>query len=610
MPGPGASAPPPAPGDTIPPAGRTGDDGRTVMQSSPFAEDERPSSLQMPVVPPHTVPIAVAKEGELVAAGRGTLEVTPLPHVLVYMLDHSLTGTVVFREPNGVEHTIYFVRGVPANARLGHAAALLGEQLILAGDLPRSALEVGVESARRLSMLLGEYLVTQGIVTKEAVAKAVSAQLYAKTASLANIPPETEYAYYRDVNLIETWGGGPLELPSLNPILKSVRVWKDRSRVKNTLQRIQKYPLAFHEDADLSALELDEAEEATMAAIVTRGVSLATLLQLKVAAESVVQSLVYTMAITRQLSFKGQKKGPMAPKGDARANPPLASKKPPPARPSVTPRVTKGSEGAKRSVSQRPGARKSVKPASPSAMPSAMPAVVSGTSPAAAPASAAPPTAPAPPPVHPARPEAAAPSIPQPMDADTKRTSLAEIFGLAGGGAGTETKRSTLEEILATLPPQPSQPQPPLGDTVPGGLHDDDIPIHHEDAEAEQDRQLASMEHFRQAQAALERGELGTAEKMSRLAMEGDSTRHDYLALYAWVRALTGSTPVTNESLVMLSGIVEREPTHERALMYRGKLYKRVGRAGDAKKDFETLVRTYPHNREAASELRLLRGSK
>jgi hypothetical protein len=196
------------------------------------------------------------------------------------------------------------------------------------------------------------------------------------------------------------------------------------------------------------------------------------------------------------------------------------------------------------------------------------------------------------------------------MDGDTKRTSLAEIFG---GTVGAETNRTSLAEILASLPAVAS---PPLGDTtpnLPNGLEEEDIPINVDDAEAadtDADRELDPPAHFGMAEAALERGELGKAERMARLAMDGEPGRHDYVALYAWVRALTGSAPMMSESLEMLSGIVAREPTHERALLYRGRLYKRTGRTADARNDFEALVRAYPSHREGGIEVRLLRGVK
>jgi hypothetical protein len=63
---------------------------------------------------------------------RGNLASTPLPHVLVYMLDHSLTGSVVF-EGAANDDTIFFVHGVPAKVRLSEPVALLGDVLIDAG---------------------------------------------------------------------------------------------------------------------------------------------------------------------------------------------------------------------------------------------------------------------------------------------------------------------------------------------------------------------------------------------------------------------------------------------------------------------------------------------
>jgi hypothetical protein len=245
---------------------------------------------------------------------RGNLSATPLPHVLVYMLDHSLTGSVIFQGGEG-EDTIYFVGGVPTKIRLNDQVALLGQILVHGGAIEPKSVEQAVEGARRLGILLGEYLVGHDLVSREALLWALEAQLLNKIAYLANLAPEITYSYYREVDLLEGWGGGdvPVGCP-LNPILASVRNWMDRARIRATLNRIGKHPLFLHEDAALENLALLPEEQATLDMIRSESIPLAQLFKRNVADEEVVSSLVYSLAVTRQFAFKGQKKGPMASK--------------------------------------------------------------------------------------------------------------------------------------------------------------------------------------------------------------------------------------------------------------------------------------------------------
>jgi HD-GYP domain-containing protein (c-di-GMP phosphodiesterase class II) len=276
---------------------------RTVMQASSDDTADRVTSR----------PARTGRE----PTARGNLAATPLPHVLVYMLDHSLTGSVVFEGGEG-DDAIYFVDGVPTKVRLFDQVALLGQILVHGGAIETKAVEQAVEGARRLGILLGEYLVGHDLVSREALSWGLEAQLLNKIAYLANLPPEISYSYYRETDLLEGWGGGDVPVGcALNPILASVRNWMDRARIRATLNRIGKHPLVLHDDGALSNLALLPEEEATLDMIRVESLPLAQLFKREVADEEVVSSLVYTLAVTRQFAFKGQKKGPMASKQGA-----------------------------------------------------------------------------------------------------------------------------------------------------------------------------------------------------------------------------------------------------------------------------------------------------
>ncbi len=248
------------------------------------------------------------------ATARGTFGATPLPHVLVYMLDHALSGSVIIHGSGGDE-TLHFVNGVPAKVRVCAQVALLGEVLAGGGMVEANAMEQAVVAAGRHGMLLGEYLVGRALVSPEALAWALEAQILERIAHLANLSPEMTYAYYRGVDLLDGWGGkaGPQGCP-ISPVLASVRPWTDRARVRATLNRIRQHPLRIHGEADLSELALLPLEQATLAVIRAESVPFGFLLERAVADESVVSSLVYSLAVTRQFAFEGQEKGPMAPR--------------------------------------------------------------------------------------------------------------------------------------------------------------------------------------------------------------------------------------------------------------------------------------------------------
>jgi hypothetical protein len=285
-----------------PPANAPREGDRTVFQPQGGADEPAERASRSP-------------KGAREPTARGNLAATPLPHVLVYMLDHALSGSVVF-ENEASNDTIYFVNGVPMKIRLHEPVGLLGEVLLHGGALDEAALANAVDGAQRLGILIGEYLVGHDIATREQVNWALEAQILQKIAHIANLPAEIEYAYYRDMDLLEGWGGAdaPMSAP-LNPILASVRNWLDRARVRATLNRIGKHSLVIHEDSDLSNLALLPEEQMVLELIRTESLSLPQLFKRNVADEETVSSLVYSLAVTRQFAFKGQKKGPMAARG-------------------------------------------------------------------------------------------------------------------------------------------------------------------------------------------------------------------------------------------------------------------------------------------------------
>lgn len=625
---------------------------------------------------------------------RGNLASTPLPHVLVYMLDHSLTGSVVF-EGEGNDDTIFFVHGVPAKVRLSEPIALLGDVLIDAGALEKAAIEQPLDAAKRLNTLFGEYLVAHELVSREMLSWALESQLLQKIAHLANLAPEIEYLYYRDVDLLPSWGAETSVTHPLNPILGSVRNWQDRGRIRATLNRVSKHALVQHPDSDLNSLAMMPEEQVVLEAIHSEAMTLPQLFKRNFADEEIVSSLIYSLAVTRQFAFKGQKKGPMAarnaawgrvsgpPAGSGSISPtsssqsipshqqavsvsgsrpvpaahtasavaqnapgpissPISTTGPQMPSPSPSPPVRRSAERPAAQVaapapSQRmPAAAASGVPRvnAPQIRPiTAKKATVVGLQPAAPPEQRSPSGSMrqvAPPPAGinvpaPAK-RGAGPSAPAPSGlARSGRPA-------AAGGADDEDNAKTiafdpgsnpLKDLLAKKGQMPNAPigRPgPAADpavskrpTVRKEASEEDISFDDagsidfgedmEDAEAA----LEAMQNFRLAEAALQRNDVANAAQLAQKAVDGDPTQADYLTLLAWVKALGNDANVVKSAVATMSKVLIEDPSNERALLYRGKLLVRTNRLHDALNDFNELLATNPHHREASSELRALK---
>lgn len=581
------------------------DDGRTVM--NPGAP-KRPPVARRP-----SAPVAKMRPDGVAPTAEGILSTTPLVHVLVYMLDHSLTGTVVFAEGE-FEHAVYFVSGVPAKVRLAYGGLKLGEALVRLEQLDAQNLDAYSAEAKQRALLFGRYLVDYVGVEESVVALGLELQLLENLATLTNLPTSTTYAYYYNVNSLESWGAEDLNLQGpLNAILTATRQWKDRQRIRATLTRISKHPLVFFDECDFESLVLTAEEEAIMAVLRTEALTYADLLARQTADEEVVNSLVYTFAVTRQFAFKGQKKGAMAARGS----------RPVPAKPSISPPtkvVASPRTGRVGPPTIEPSPSSQLRPHQPQigssapAAPSTSPPLVkrpairpirpSGSQQAAppmrAPAQSSPsyqsgsnPVASSP------RPQSA--PIPAPADDDDEKTAIAARPNFAAMRA-QQAPRSVRQEVAPSSTAFAARPQ------QSGPVDLDEVEIE-EGGMAEAERALEAMTDFRLAEAALQRGDLGSAEALAEKAVEGDPGQSEYRALLIWVRS-QGRPNELAAFVGELDLVLADDPACERGHFFRGKLLKALGRHVDALASFEDVLTLNPQHREAATEVRMLRARR
>jgi hypothetical protein len=533
---PAASAPatPPPPGPRSEPPPRA---WRVGESTAPKAAEGAPTLAEMRAARALTPPPPAGAAH--VPTARGTFGATPLAHVLVYMLEHALTGTIVFREPEGIDHVLYFQLGAVSKVQIARPTPRLGDLLVSSGLVTRATINDAVEGARRLGVLLGEFLVGHDLVTRDALSRALEIQIANRVASIVNLSPETTYSFYRDLDFLSSIETDGVVGDPINAILATVRAWQDRARIRATLTRIDRHPLVFHADADPTHLAVTAEEREILDYVRDAKPTTSALFQRRMADEERVSSLLYALAVTRQFAFKGQKGAPM------------------------------GGRGAAIPISIAPPAQ-------------------------AEPEDVQIPLA------------ARAPTFSEPDFADDlgRVSALPPLpLGAAGDDARSGMMPSRTRSPSMSDARGPNQPPATLSERPsPLGVDRTNSEV------ANAERALEAMTHCRLAEAALERGDLSQAERLIARAVIGDPAQTDYVALHAWIRAVMSSkTEGFSEAIHTLSKLLAEDPDNERALVYRGKLLKKMNRMREALRDFERVLKTKPHHREAIQEVRLLK---
>jgi hypothetical protein len=297
-------------------------DENTVFEASPFGEqpdgapyddDDEAGTIffQRASSPPVVVGAKLREQAGIPPTAQGELAKTPLVHVLVYVLDRELSGSLVVMDPEGREHCVFFDHGAPSKVRTEHPVAMLGEELIASRALPPAVIDTMVQQAQAHRRLLGEFLIHSGLVTRQAVTDALRAQVTHRLDWLAKLPGEARYEFYRDQNLLASWGGQITPIEPLSAILSAMRSWNDHERIISNLMRLKDHPIRLHPEACVQGLMLSQEEQQVLSVIRSREVSLLELYGDSLSTDHGISAFLYMLFATRQLQIPGQDRAPM-----------------------------------------------------------------------------------------------------------------------------------------------------------------------------------------------------------------------------------------------------------------------------------------------------------
>ena len=567
------------------------------------------------------------------AGATGTFEKTPFSHLLLYVADKRLTGTLEIATADRRSAAVYFVEGRPVKARTSEPVVYLGRVLLERGaiteeQLNRSLAELANDKAKG-RRLHGELLLTMGLLDKPKLQAGLREQLTRKLRYLATLPADTAYAYYEQFDSLAGWGGIdhlPIEpMPLVWSILRSD---PPEEQMRATLARLDVSTLRIARGADLERFGLTDQERTAVDLVRAKPMRIGELAAVGVLSERAARVLAYSLLATKQVELVRPTDAP-----DRASAPPVYQtpvySTPPRQTPSrqSPPRVMSSAPPV---YSTPPRAMSSNPPVPPSgrgsdALKQAMGAV-SSRPPKRSPVPAGGPGGGPPPSLAPELAERWKEIVDRAATIDradyfmmldvardaTQDDIETSFFGLA--------KRWHPDRLPAELAPvrdacsrvfaRMSEAHVTLGDKEKRERYMKLLADGSGTPEAQEHvaKAVEAAQLFQKAEICFKRNDLVQAEALCLKAAEDDPTQAEYLAMLAWLTSLkpeNQSRERTAECIKLLDKAVSLSERCEKAYFWRGMLHKRNGNERSALRDFEQVTELNPRNIDAAREVRL-----
>lgn len=557
------------------------------------------------------------------ATATGSLQATPFGHLLVYLLDRGLTGTLVLEETSGDKHAIWFETGAPAKVKTGKPVTYLGQVLVEQRAITREVYERTLQGALHERRLHGQVLLETGAIEQRVLRDALREQLARQVLWLFKLAPTTAYGYYDGVNFLERWGAPEgLRTRPLALIWRGLRRHASAAEIEAVTGRLGTRVIELHVDAPIRRFKFEAAEQALIDVLRAKPQPLSSLIGSGLASPDDVKRLVYMLVMLRQLELgvpgaepvgvdeaPSSSRIPIVPAG--RASIPDVEKPRAP--------VERGSIPDVEHVVPRPSGDHLILTPVPAAgaASSKPPEIV-------APVTPAPSSAPAP--KHPSPlPTELAAELGRELEALTARLggSHYEVLGVAPDAPASVIQNAffalakkwhpdrlrpelaELKDHVTRLFSRITEASQVLSDPASRRTYDQTLVTGDSVEDAEQvQRVLRATTAFQKAEVLLKRGNLALAEQEARIAFENDRSQADHVALHVWIQAQKPGAEL-GALAVELEKAARSEPNNLRVRWYRGQLLKRMGRDREAVQDFRFITERDPRHTDAQREVRL-----
>lgn len=589
---------------------------------------------------------------------QGTLSKTPFPHLLLYVLERQLTGSIVLTAPDGEHATILALEGFPSKARTSEGVAYLGPVMVEQGILTEEQLQRSIEPFKAEKRLHGIILRELGMIDEARLLEGLRVQVIRKLEHLFGWPGETTFVYYDAFDALSEFGAD--DMVSVDPlplVWAAVRHSPPWDHIHGALTKVAGAPLRISPVAQLERLALSDDERLFVDGLGRRPKRLHEMSSAGTLNPTVKQLLLYCLIITKQLEMTVDETAsapvPAAPRSIPPPVPTSAQSAAALARVQLSSRqIAKGAIVEERApgVRRRDGRASSptLEPVKTASLEAAIADAMQGhgsPAPASVPAQVvAPKNALAPPPIPQSTGKQPAPAPSQPAVLTEEMAAMRQrildrstqiigqdYFQMLGVG-----REATKEEVQAAFFALAKVWHP---DRLPQQLNDvrdqcGTVFAHLSEAHqtlADQERRghymtlmkeggatpadqkeitdiLEAATNFQKAEICLKRNDIVQAESFCRRAQAADPKQPEYIALLAWLEAMkpeNQSPQSTLDKIALLDRAIAMNEKCERAYFYRGMLHKRMQNEKSAYKDFKVSAELNPRNIDSVREVRL-----
>jgi len=520
---------------------------------------------------------------EAAPTAQGSLEATPLGHLLVYGLDRMLTGTLVLEESSGKRHAIYFDEGGPSKAKIQDPVLFLGRVLVEQEAITDEVYDRTLVQATERGQLHGQVLLEQGHIDEHALREGLREQLSRQVLWMFGLPPDTLFGYYDRLNFLERWGGEGVRARPLALIWRGVREYVHAGHMAEVLERFGDQLILLHIDAPIRRFRFDQREQAIIDVLRAKPQPLSELLTRGLADPAYVRRLVYAMLITRQLESgipgvepigvdeaASSSRMPVAapfppqsaaPTNHSRVSSPSLSSQPPAQVPVPKPVDSPELAAFKTEIRERAANGAADYYELLGVAVDAIPSVI----------------------------QAAFFQLAKKWHPDRLGPDLADVRDLA---TKVFARMSEAHQILSDSSRRKEYDE----------LHKDGAGGAEEQEQVQ--RVLRAASAYQKAEVLMKRNNTPAALEEARKAVELDPSQADYIAILAWLESTLLNANM-DEILARIEKAQRLEPNNTRIRWYRGSILKRMGKNGKAVGDFRFIVENDPRHLDAQREIRL-----
>ncbi len=515
---------------------------------------------------------------------RGTLGDKPLVQLLVYLLDHNLSGSLVLETDAGARSAITFLGGAPTKTLYPAEQTRLGNLCVDYGLL--TAADVSAALASATPGLIGQRLVALGKLSDDELASVLREQLYVHLEGMAQLPATTRYGFYRNKDFLETRLASTESADALTALWRVAQA-APPAGVADFAQRAQAVVMKLHPQSRVGRFGFAPEDRAVTDVLRVRPHRLDELLASGLLPRDRLELVLYVLALSRHLDF-GHNAFPLGvDPTEIKTLLPRPNTRAPRLPGSVAPR------------SSQYGARSGHQPA---------------------PASTG------------QRPDSTAPHSRDQIEELLQRGKATDYYELLGVTPQVDTTAVSHAFFQLAKRWHPDKLDPELGadqraqiTKIFSRMTEAHQVLTSPEQRAEYDRLVAEGHNsddeqlrvqeilkaatlFQKAEVLARRSDWTAAARLAQEAAQLDPDQAEYQALLAWVLAKGGSRGAAvdlNALLATLTAASNKHPHNARMRHYRAQVLQLAGKTHEAIREYRRVVELDPRNVDAQRELRL-----